>query len=501
MTTPADDSYDRTPYESHAFAMTHPEHLGAVARLYGLDAPSPETARVLELGCSSAGNLVPMAVRYPDARFTGLDRSRAQIDRGRRLVERVGLGNVRLVHGDIADEGDDLGEFDYVIAHGIYSWVPAHVQAALLRRFARHLAPRGVGFISHNTYPGFYFRRMAREVALAHAPLSLPPSERLARSVDFVEFVSRASVTPWREYRGVLAEQARIMRQHPAWFTLHDVLNEECDGVYIRDLCARLAGEGLRFVADAEWHSMLPVDLAADAVHLVESMTADPIEREQHYDLLRNRVFRQSIVCRASLAAGASPKPERLSGLWVTGSVSASLTLAGDVLVLDSAHGVRVETRRPSTIAALRSITESHPSRVSVDGLCARLCRGDAREEDALRADLLTLTVQGVLSLFTRPLAATRRPGERPKAGVVARVLAMDGPLVSSLFHAPVRLHPIEADLVRLLDGSRTRADLLATCGETLAALRPADDVGARDAAEMLERLLASLGAQGILEA
>jgi SAM-dependent methyltransferase/methyltransferase-like protein len=500
MTSARDDSYDRVPYESHTFAVTHPEHLGAIAKLHGLDAAPPETARVLELGCSSAGNLVPIAARYPDAKVTGLDRSIAQIDRGRRLVARLDLANVTLLHGDIADTHDDLGEFDYIIAHGIYSWVPPHVQRALLGRFARHLAPRGLGFISHNTYPGFYFRRMAREAALFHAPLTEAPDERLTRSVEFVEFLARASATAWREYHGVLGEQARIMRQHPAWFTLHDVLNEECDGVYFHEMAARLAGDGLRFVADAEWHSMQPVDLAADTVSLVESMSDDPLAREQYYDMLRNRVFRQSVVCRADVTVDAAPKAERLGGLWVAGRVPASLTQPEDrALVLNSTHGVRVETRRASTITALRAITAAYPARVSVDDLVARTCRGDPREIAALHGDLLTLTLHGVLALFTRPLTAVSQPGETPTASKVARALAMEGPLVSSLLHAPVRLHPVEADLVRLLDGTRTRADLLAACGETLAAITPADDASAHTPAETLDRLLRSLATQGVL--
>jgi hypothetical protein len=40
-----------------------------VAALHGLDAPPVTRCRVLELGCASGGNLIPMAGTLPDCRF------------------------------------------------------------------------------------------------------------------------------------------------------------------------------------------------------------------------------------------------------------------------------------------------------------------------------------------------------------------------------------------------------------------------------------------------
>src|SRR5664279_2121038 len=147
--------YDATPYTSYAFPESAPGQLAAIAHLFGLDAPELATARVLEIGCAAGGNVLPFAVAHPGAHVVGIDLSQVQIDQGRSFVEALGLGNLQLLAGDIAQmELGALGQFDFIICHGVYSWVPAHVQQAVLSAFHRLLAPNGVAYLSYNVYPG-----------------------------------------------------------------------------------------------------------------------------------------------------------------------------------------------------------------------------------------------------------------------------------------------------------------------------------------------------------
>src|SRR5215467_14337966 len=118
------NSYDEVNYPSVCYPFTHPDRIEAIARLVGLD-PTPSTsARVLELGCASAGNLLPMAETLPDARFVGIELSGKQVALGQRLQSAAGLSNVTLLEEDLLAIGPDLGKFDYIIAHGVYSWTP-----------------------------------------------------------------------------------------------------------------------------------------------------------------------------------------------------------------------------------------------------------------------------------------------------------------------------------------------------------------------------------------
>ena len=58
--------YDSVPYPRHAYGFTHPDRLATLATLHGLEPPPIERARILELGCASGSNLVPMAYEMPD---------------------------------------------------------------------------------------------------------------------------------------------------------------------------------------------------------------------------------------------------------------------------------------------------------------------------------------------------------------------------------------------------------------------------------------------------
>ncbi|MFU8839051.1 MAG: class I SAM-dependent methyltransferase, partial [Thiohalomonadaceae bacterium] len=126
------DSYDDIPYQSHAIPETHPQALAALARLSGIESANPQQCRVLELACASGGNLIPMAWQLPGSQFVGIDLSAMQIHEGQQRIAQTGLTNIQLQTGDILDYQPE-GFFDYIIAHGVYSWVPEAVRKAILQ--------------------------------------------------------------------------------------------------------------------------------------------------------------------------------------------------------------------------------------------------------------------------------------------------------------------------------------------------------------------------------
>ena len=93
-----------------------------------MNPPPIDNCRVLEIGCASGGNLIPMAVTLPNSYFVGIDFAERQIADGQQVVAALGLTNVRLLAEDVLQITADFGQFDYIIAHGIYSWVPPEVR-------------------------------------------------------------------------------------------------------------------------------------------------------------------------------------------------------------------------------------------------------------------------------------------------------------------------------------------------------------------------------------
>ena len=124
---------------------------------------------MLELGCASGDNLIPMALGLPNARFVGIDLSARQIEQGQRQVSALGLANIELRQYNIADVDASWGKFDYIICHGIYSWVPAPVRERLLAICRDNLAPNGVAYVSYNTLPGWHMRGMIRDMMIYHS--------------------------------------------------------------------------------------------------------------------------------------------------------------------------------------------------------------------------------------------------------------------------------------------------------------------------------------------
>lgn len=181
--------YDSLPYESTPFAETHPAHLAALGRLFGLDCAAPQRCRVLELGCASGGNLIPLAWHLRQSQFVGVDLSPAQVEAGRALSHELGLDNLQLHAADILDFEPAGGPFDYVIAHGLYSWVPQAVRERILKLCAGHLAPHGIAYISYNTLPGWRMRGMLRDMLLYHIGDERRPQQRLERAGELFDLL------------------------------------------------------------------------------------------------------------------------------------------------------------------------------------------------------------------------------------------------------------------------------------------------------------------------
>ncbi len=124
----AQNDYDTVPYESYPYPNTHPESLYTIGKLFGMQPVDFNNCKVLELGCASGGNIISMATLNPNSTFVGVDLSKVQIEEGNKQIQELGLKNITLKQLSILDITSEFGEFDYIITHGILSWVPGEVQ-------------------------------------------------------------------------------------------------------------------------------------------------------------------------------------------------------------------------------------------------------------------------------------------------------------------------------------------------------------------------------------
>jgi methyltransferase-like protein/ubiquinone/menaquinone biosynthesis C-methylase UbiE len=485
-------SYDATPYPGLSYAQTHPDRLAMLAMLLGLEPAPVERCRVLELGCGTGGNLLPMAYSLPEAAFVGVDYSARQIEVCRKQAAAIGLDNVEFVDADIAALPPDLGEFDYIVAHGLYSWVPAPVRDALLAACRRHLAPHGVAYVSYNTYPGWHSLEGIRDLMLYRTRGLDDPAERVAEARSIVTFLADSLAEDRSAYsafvRAYAEEVMPKLVDEPAAadaLLLHDELEAVNQPVYFHEFAAHVARHGLRYLCEAQLSSVMPERLPPGAAERLQAIARDAIDVEQYMDYLKNRTFRQTLLCHDERPASRGIDVEAVRRMHASSRarpVSDSPDLAGatteEFVGLDDAS---FKTNHPLTKAAFAELHRRSPSALAFDELvevaAAALGRNDvgdlAPHASELAANLVRAHAysDSLIGLHAYRPRFALEPPERPLASASARAQAAAGSsVITNLRHERVTLDAGERELLLLLDGTCDRSALASALSETIAA-------------------------------
>jgi SAM-dependent methyltransferase/methyltransferase-like protein len=499
MTSALQASYDELPYESFPFAQTHPDRLATLGWLFGL-APTPiDRCRVLEIGCSSGENLIPVAATLPHSEFVGVDFSTVEIRDGMAEVAAVSLANVRLVAMDIKDFGNEFGTFDYIIAHGVYSWVSNEVQNKLLSICARQLSPSGIAYVSYNTLPGWRMRGVVREAMRYHTRRLSDPQTCVPQARAMLEFLAESLRGETSAYGILLREEAERVRRQADFYIFHEYLEEVNEPLYFHQFIERAAQHRLRYLAEADFKSMLARDLAPQVLQTLSRMAPDLLQREQFMDFLRNQTFRQTLLVPEDAAPIRKLSPERLFRLRISTRARPARETPDERSIqpeeFRAPDGSSVTAPRPLTKAAMMALAQNSPAAIAFDDLCAfanrRLgVRGavPTAERDALASDMLQCFAAGVVELHTAPSPFVIEAGARPEASALVRLQASRGAQVTNLRHESVNLNDDARRMLAMLDGTRTQAEIAAIFwpGESteaaLVKLRPALSQIARQA-------------------
>jgi methyltransferase-like protein/SAM-dependent methyltransferase len=468
-------SYEEVPYESRPWYPSHPDCQATVATLYGMRPPEVERSRVLEIGCASGGNLIPMAASLSEGRFLGIDLSPRQIADGQAVISALGLTNIELKPLSIMEIGPDLGCFDYIICHGVYAWVPAEVQDKILAVCSQHLAPNGVAYVSYNTYPGWHLRGMIRGMMCLHVRPFRDPKIRIRKAREFLEFLGRAQTRPDNSYARVVADEVAFIRAQSDSYLFHEFLEEVNEPLYFRDFCHRARAVGLQYLADA-WLSGYVNQSPPLLDEFLGPASGDRIEREQYIDFLRNQTFRTTLLCHSHCPLKQSPSPEGVVQLLVAGGARPDAAQPSIYSAAEehfrAPNGVTMSTNNPLLKAALlalaeiwpraitfRSLTETVLSRAAtISGFSAVYSDPDIHN---LAKALLICYITHAIELHAHMPGFVCEVTESPVASPLARHQATSKNTVTNVWHQPVSLDPFDRLVIRNLDGSRGRADLV----------------------------------------
>jgi SAM-dependent methyltransferase len=440
------DSYDEVRYPSLPRSQSHPAYVAALATIAGFQPPPMEHWRVLEIGCGDGANILPLAFDYPEGQFIGVDRAHVPIDAGRTLAGSLGLANIELHALDVLD-WDSGGEFDYIIAHGVYSWVPSQVREKILRICSATLKRQGLAYISYNALPGSHFRRYAWDFLRFHGRRQADPAARMERARELARLMVETEVT---EPLGIAVrkEMENVLERDPA-AVYHDDLGNPNDPFYLLEFVAQATAHGLQYLGDAEPQR--------DAVRGLPFDVEDWLEARQYGDFLARRRFRETLLCRQEISPDRKLSFDRFQNLFASSRARPCEPQEDGQQKFELPKEGSLTTNHPLAKDLLCRLASLWPDSIRVSELPLANFPPDAA------ADLLMRLLEGgAIELRVSPPKIAKAVSARPAVSALARMQVAAGcRMVTNQRHQNIEFEDDKGrTLVSLLDGSRDRVAL-----------------------------------------
>jgi SAM-dependent methyltransferase len=464
-------SYDQLPYPSYTFPNTFPDRLATMAALYGIETADPSSCRLLELGCGDGTNLLAMAYASPGAKFTGLDLSQFHIDKARRSAEWIDAKNVDFHQADIAEiDPKDLGGFDYIVAHGLFSWVPESVRSAILNIYSQCLAPNGVGYISYNVFPGAHIRKMVWDMMQFCADGEMNPSVKVQKAREIVTFVADSAGAD-TAYKALLQEEVTALATREDQGVFHDDLGTFNRPFYLHEFIEKLEHYGLRYFADADPEPPIERNLSQAALGTLDALSnGNRIKREQFIDFVRAQRFRRSLFCRTDLTVFEDIPVDAIDRLMITSGLEQVNVASDGSSKFVGPDDQSIELNHPLTIAVLTYVKKEWPRAVPFATVLQELADPNVTEEDVAiaRTQIMELFRVKLVDLHRFQAAFVREVSAKPEASRFARLqMDLGGSVVTTMAGSNIEMNiqPLRI-LISLLDGTRDRGDLINALAE-----------------------------------
>ena len=464
-------AYDQVPYPSLAHVQTHPDRLATIAALFGLQTAPVEKCRVLELGCSDGTNLISMAHRLPQSEFFGIDSASRAIAEGNQTIDDLSLDNVRLQQLDLMAFAAKDVAFDYIIAHGVYSWVPDPVRDRILAICSECLSQNGIAYVSYNTYPGGHIRDMVREMMLFHVRGASDVEQKIAQGRALLKFLASSKKEP-DLYRDLLEKELEHAVEYSDAAFYHDDLNPLTRPIYFHQFVKHAAAYGLQFLGDAMFNEMQPEEYEPAVMTALRELDNDVLAREQYLDFLMCRRFRRTLLCRREVSLDHKIQPGVIANFYAASEAQPTSpepsVWSNDTEEFRRRKGASIRTNCPLAKAALLHLSQQWPRSISFPDLLAAARRLAFSEKDenenrvALCEILLRSFAAGVTELHVWAPPFVTDVSEHPIASPVALHQNRRAKRITTLRHTGLELNDaLSRNLLELLDGTRDFAALV----------------------------------------
>lgn len=465
-------TYDAVPYPSFTFPQTHPDRLSTLGAIGGVQTAPPERCRVLELGCGDGTNLLSFAYALPKSEFVGIDLSQVHITRAIETAAKLNVANTSFRQADVTDlDCGELGKFDFILAHGLFSWVPEGVRSHILRVYRECLAPNGIGYISYNAYPGCHIREITSGIMRFQADDFEDPVEKVDQGIAFLDLIGSAA-EEGSLYQTILELEIEQIVDRSKQNVFHDDLSPINQPFYFHEFSSRLESIGMQFLSESDPSASNIGRLENRAQEVLDSLKGDVLRSEQFIDFITCRRFRSTLFCRSELEIDHDPVPEAIRSLFLSSQLVAD---AADPKIKDSSavrfsgpKNAVVEINHPLTKAALTYLSRSSAKGTGFSGLVRHATEmidtDNASIDDVAKTEayFLQMYYAGFVHLRRYQPEFTTVVGTHPVASAFSRWQLENGSKSITMLTG-ANLTPeseVSRALITLLDGTRDRQQL-----------------------------------------
>jgi len=464
-------SYDRLAYSNHLFTQTHPDSFATVARLHGLRSPDVHTARVLELGCGMGLNLISQAYTNPNAEFIGIDLAKNHIEYAKVGVKELGLKNIEFRQIDLMQlDINEFGKFDYIFAHGLFSWVPDLVRSKILTLYREMLTEKGIGFLSYNAYPGWHFKKVSAELLKIHTREISEPEKKVTEAREFLKFLGENLVNK-DVYNFCVQNEIQNFETLPDTSVFHDALAEINTPFYFSEFAKLLTDNGLQFLSEVELVTRSGQEIPQEAKKMLEGID-DIVQKEQYFDFFTGRVFRQTLFCHSDIKLTKTRDPSVMDDFYVASSLAAVSAkpeyYTNKVEKFANIAGNEVQIDLPTVKTALKHLNEIWGEAVKFSELLESV-RTELKENDldpknwdeqldaARQIFLQFVDYSSLLEIHTNKQEIKTKVGDKPKISPLVRWQLNEGIMALTGYRRAIKIEDnIVKNLLLAMDGTIT---------------------------------------------
>lgn len=465
-------SYDAVPYESFPFKQSHPAHLFTMATLFKMTPTPIEKCRVLELGCSSGGNIIPLAMNYPDSEFVGIDISRAEIEIGLNHQKALKLNNLTLKEMSISNFNKKEGKFDYIICHGVYSWVDNKTRKKILSICKNNLTPNGVAYISYNTLPGWNMVNSIRELMLWHTQSIEDPKQKVTQARMILKFIADGLSEDSSPYAQFLNQEIKGLTKQADNYIMHEHLSYYNEPIYFFQFMEEAKKHELAYLSDAMISTMfsgnLPPSFSSELGKVKNIIAAN-----QYMDFIRNNRFRSTLLCHESQKIDRKLSAEDMSKCYLqlkanlSGNEFTEEMIKSKEEIKFSLGGVAIKSQNPNYKALFYILYQNRFHLLHYDEIKEKLKQYVEMDSKAMdkflfeEVNLMRMVLAGIIhfSFYAPDYHLTL--SDKPTACPLTRYQASMQNYVTNRLHSVTRLDPFAKAMIPLLDGTHSHADVI----------------------------------------